>query len=125
MCQGCQGCWFDGRSLQRVLDGEQVEGSPLEVSLEAEDRGLDLAAPVHCPRCAGPMRRFEYGGDSEVILDACAEHGVWLDDGELGALLDYVAVRDYELSDLPGDAALPRIPPAFWHWLGSWFRKLT
>ncbi|MBS2035206.1 zf-TFIIB domain-containing protein [bacterium] len=125
VCRGCEGCWFDGKNLERILDGEQIVGTPLGVSLVGEEHGVALEAPVHCPRCARLMRRYEYGGDSQVILDACPDHGVWLDDGELGSLLEYVAIREGEFYDLPGGAALPRIPPAFWHWLGSWFRKLT
>lgn len=125
LCRGCEGCWLDGKNLERLLDGEQIVGTALGVTLVEDDHGVELEAPVNCPRCARVMRRFEYGGDSQVILDACREHGVWLDDGELGSLLEYVAVREGEFDDLPGDAALPRIPPEFWHWLRSWFRKLT
>ena len=38
----------------------------------------------------------EYGArtsfsDCPVTVDRCEEHGIWLDDGELGALLDHMA----------------------------------
>lgn len=125
LCRGCEGCWFDGKNLESLLQSyEQIVGTPLGVTLVADEHGVNLDSSVSCPRCARTMRRFEYGGDSRVILDACPEHGVWLDDGELGLLLEYVAVREGDFDNLPGDAALPRIPPAFWHWLSSWFRKL-
>lgn len=125
LCRGCEGCWFDGDKLEELLADGEVVGTPLGVTLVADDHPVALDVLVTCPRCARVMQRFEYGGDSRVILDACSEHGVWLDDGELGSLLEYVAVREGEFDHLPGDAALPRIPMEFWRWLGSWFRKLT
>lgn len=114
LCRGCEGCWFEGDKLEAVLADGEVAGTPLAVTLVADEHGVQLESSVTCPRCARVMYRYEYG-DSGVELDACPQHGVWLDDGELGVLLDYAAVRTSEDR---------QVPKEFWRWLGSWFRKL-
>jgi Zn-finger nucleic acid-binding protein len=44
------------------------------------------------------MRRYIYCADSGISLDRCAPHGIWLDDGELAQMIDYMqlsqALRD-------------------------------
>ena len=37
-----------------------------------------------CPICGRTMRAWN---DSGIVLDVCPEHGIWLDRGELEALL--------------------------------------
>ena len=41
---------------------------------------------VHCLVCAQPMRKVTIAGGIEI--DCCDAHGVWLDVGELAALLN-------------------------------------
>ncbi len=37
------------------------------------------------------MRRLNYCGDSGIVIDSCPDgHGIWLDDGELARLFDYM-----------------------------------
>jgi Zn-finger nucleic acid-binding protein len=45
---------------------------------------------VRCPRCAKPMNRMNFGRRSGVIVDACRDHGTWLDAGELERVRDFV-----------------------------------
>ncbi|HHH31213.1 MAG TPA: hypothetical protein ENK57_23090 [Polyangiaceae bacterium] len=44
-----------------------------------------------CPTCDKIMNRKNFGRSSGVIIDICAEHGVWFDPDELTAVLDFVA----------------------------------
>lgn len=50
----------------------------------------DLEQPVNCPRCAEPMERDHYFSGFEVLIDRCPQHGIWLDGGELQALLGHM-----------------------------------
>ncbi|MBX3205524.1 MAG: zf-TFIIB domain-containing protein [Labilithrix sp.] len=51
---------------------------------------LDL---VPCPSCARQMERGRFAASSSVVIDVCHEHGVWLDAGELGAVVRHAARR--------------------------------
>ncbi len=43
-----------------------------------------------CPFCRKLMNRSNYGGGSGIVLDACREHGLWFDKGELAAIVDFL-----------------------------------
>lgn len=43
-----------------------------------------------CPSCAKLMNRTNYGGGSGIVLDACRDHGLWFDKGELAAIVDFL-----------------------------------
>jgi Zn-finger nucleic acid-binding protein len=43
-----------------------------------------------CPACRKLMNRSNYGGGSGIVLDACRDHGLWFDKGELAAIVDFL-----------------------------------
>ena len=43
-----------------------------------------------CPSCRKLMNRSNYGGGSGIVLDACRDHGLWFDKGELAAIVDFL-----------------------------------
>lgn len=43
-----------------------------------------------CPACRKLMNRSNYGGGSGIVLDACRDHGLWFDRGELAAIVDFL-----------------------------------
>lgn len=43
-----------------------------------------------CPSCRKLMNRTNYGGGSGIVLDACRDHGLWFDKGELAAIVDFL-----------------------------------
>lgn len=43
-----------------------------------------------CPSCGKLMNRSNYGGGSGIVLDACRDHGLWFDKGELAAIVDFL-----------------------------------
>lgn len=86
-CIECRGLWFDEGEMQ--LLGEKT-GRRLEV----EDLGRrpgDSIEPGErrCPRCRRRMQRLllDVGDGARVELDRCPDHGIWLDRGELGLLM--------------------------------------
>jgi Zn-finger nucleic acid-binding protein len=45
-----------------------------------------------CAVCRNMMNRKNFGGASGIIVDVCAEHGMWFERGELDAVLSFVAL---------------------------------
>ncbi|RJO65772.1 MAG: hypothetical protein C4523_15365 [Myxococcales bacterium] len=51
---------------------------------------------LHCRQCGAPMRAESYEG---VRIDVCPDcHGVWLDDGELGRIVE---IREAKIDPIP------------------------
>ena len=48
---------------------------------------LDL---VGCPLCHKPLERGRFAGKSQVVVELCERHGVWLDAGELSQIRAFV-----------------------------------
>lgn len=93
LCPRCDGCWVDKGSLFQLtrLTREQLSQTPIEPTLVADPKPLRMADQIlNCPQCRLPMKRQIYCGDSGIEVDRCPDHGMWLDDGELSQLLDYV-----------------------------------
>lgn len=105
MCPQCEGSFWENQEdeLAQVLrtedNIERVQASELApILLKDKTAGMDLEAPARCPVCSKEMDRYQYFLVSDVWLDRCEEHGVWLDDGELRAIVDfYLKDRDVEL----------------------------
>jgi hypothetical protein len=85
---GCGGLWFDNRELQKVDEAHEAAGEALlDVRRDPRSRA-DLAARRRCPRCADVvLSRHFTSVTREVTIDDCpACGGVFLDQGELGAI---------------------------------------
>ena len=91
MCQKCEGVML--RKLDHVmgLSEDQLRESAACETLFADHPEVDLTPPAPCPVCRQPMRRSVYSTDSGVAVDTCVSgHGIWLDDGELAKIYDYI-----------------------------------
>lgn len=88
-CPQCEGSWYDLAELGRMfgVPDKQMRTTHL---VDRVDQPVDLEKPVACPRCGAQMERNRYLKDCEVLVDRCDEHGVWLDGGELDALLKHM-----------------------------------
>lgn len=100
LCSNCEGSWWEAEELSRVLSLDEplefLTGSLLETILVADKTcNMDLSEPACCPVCRVVMERYRYQMVSDVIIDRCPDHGLWLDDGELSGIVDYYrGVRD-------------------------------
>ena len=92
MCPQCEGLWLPRSSLGALaqMPEEALARSAFAATLEADHPEVGLGDPLHCPECAQPLLRFIYASDSVVTADLCRTHGLWLDDGELGSILEYL-----------------------------------
>lgn len=99
-CPSCHGIWMEGRFMARLCAQAQVRDALAE-RLAASPTPVASGGPVtfrRCPACAKRMPRIVFGRTSGVTLDACRDHGVFFDAGELERILAF-------LRQLPLDAA--------------------
>lgn len=93
-CAACGGLWLDPESLQRLSDGREAQTevvSVLGARVPTMSTPPDVVRYVPCPQCGRLMNRKNFAQSSGVVLDVCANHGVWLDRGELERVLGFVA----------------------------------
>lgn len=94
LCPNCEGGWYPQPSLEDLtLESNRaaVEKTELAPTLVADQlEKIDLDAPVSCPECGQEMKRYSYPLAPDTALDRCEEHGAWLDDGELGVMLEQI-----------------------------------
>ena len=88
------GLWLDRKELMLITEAERhqqgtfVWGDLFRSELTPErtpERSLS------CPHCSEVMDHELY---KEVEMDWCKEHGVWLDNGELEAILNNLRLDD-------------------------------
>ena len=90
-CHKCDGLWFDRGELERLRDSKMTE---VEELLEQKygdpqfEEG-ETDGYMRCPRCDdGRLQRYTYTYMHPVRIDRCSEClGLWLDDGELDAII--------------------------------------
>ena len=88
-CPQCNGRWLDHDELDRLEATVPSTEEQRLATIEYARRGSELA----CPRCAKPMRAFNYRA-YDLELDACEDqHGFWLDAGEDARVRDIVRER--------------------------------
>jgi hypothetical protein len=79
------------QALDRLRESDEVRARVLSAV-----RPLDGAAPVavqkpvDCPVCRKTMARVQFAQVSAVVVDVCARHGLWLDDGELERMASFL-----------------------------------
>jgi Zn-finger nucleic acid-binding protein len=96
-CKNCEGTWYPDEALADVTDHSfsELKETPLAHSLVPDQLAkVDLDEPISCPECQKEMGRYTYSLVCPIVLDECTEHGVWLDDGELGTLMQYLTDLD-------------------------------
>lgn len=104
-CDNCLGLFFDPEEAEAVLDAGANPHAA--VDLKRMQRIIEDEAPVSthksmyvkCPVCRKMMNRDKFGARSGVIVDRCAEHGVWMDGGELSQLLKWMRAGGKTLAE--------------------------
>lgn len=112
-CPSCDGRWLDHDEL------DQLEAT---VASTAEERRATIQygerpSELRCPVCDKPMTSFNYRA-FDLELDACEEHGYWLDGGEEGRVREIIAERVRDLARSQSAEA------AWGHFLGGLSKKL-
>lgn len=101
-CPKCEGTWYPDEALGQVTDHSlsELQQTELSPSLVADKLSeIDLEKAIKCPQCDKEMARYTYSLTCQIVLDECPEHGVWLDDGELGTLMSYLTDLDQRVGE--------------------------
>lgn len=101
-CPNCEGAWYPDEALGEVTDhtfGELKKTALGETMVPDQLAKIDLDKPIDCPECGEKMSRYTYSLTCPIVLDECSEHGVWLDDGELGTLMQYLTDLDKRVGE--------------------------
>lgn len=96
-CPQCEGAWYPDEALGSVTDHtfSELKGTELCHTLVPDKLArVDLDKSINCPVCSEKMMRYNYSLTCPIELDECPAHGVWLDDGELGTLMQYLTDLD-------------------------------
>ena len=84
-CPECKGIWFDAGELELLL-GNAPEAGQLFERMDHKSKVKEKKRK--CPVCAKKMNKVSCGPEQNIIIDKCRlNHGIWLDHGELDALL--------------------------------------
>lgn len=94
VCPRCQGAWIGQATLDTAF------GNPRWPPGESTWWNDELA----CPEC---KLRLSARNSNDVMVDACAAHGVWLDRGELRRLMSLASSADELLALRRRIAAVP------------------
>jgi Zn-finger nucleic acid-binding protein len=98
-CARCGGLFLKNEAFEAVTRDADVRARVRAVEPAPAHKDASLSPRFHyrpCPSCRGLMLRTNYGGGSGIILDACRDHGVWFDRGELTAIVDFLENGGWE-----------------------------
>ncbi len=92
-CVACQGIWFDAGEVELL-----AEKAGREFVMPAPDParagGALGGSPRRCPRCPAKMSPQSVPCDPPIQVELCPRgHGIWLDRGELGALISAMPMK--------------------------------
>jgi len=92
------GMWLDKTELFLLTEKERYDQSVISSWFSFLKREVyppvDRDRVLKCPICGEPMQLVEH---HEVFIDRCEKHGVWLDNGELEAILNNLKADPFYL----------------------------
>ena len=91
-CAECAGIWLDAGELELLFGDAMACHAFLS---GGTDRVAATEKPRRCPICRAKMDKGTTRGDAPVTYDQCPQgDGLWLDRGELAAILEHGASGD-------------------------------
>lgn len=87
-CTKCRGLWFPKGELRKAKDSAKPDLNWLDFDLWSDHESFAVSWSSRlCPECGEEMATIAYSA-TRIAVDYCvAGHGVWLDKGELDAIL--------------------------------------
>lgn len=105
-CGDCRGYWVTGTVLLDILDKreKQIPQEAIETAREWRRTQIpktELNDELECPSCGRILNRSVYGYDSGIIIDRCLWGcGIWLDAGDLTALVAFDEVWEKKAREI-------------------------
>ena len=107
-CPGCHGMFVGARAWCTLVARPDLAHV---ITAKLPPRAAppsDLMRLLRCPSCTREMERGRFGASSNIVIDVCVAHGMWLDAGEVVAVVSHAAYRGRvgaETARLTTDAA--------------------
>ncbi len=102
-CDGCAGLWLGIEVFEHLAKTAKKQKtipvfrrSPRRADPDATPRPKPREGYRPCPVCRELMNRRNYGlsprggVNSGTVIDYCRDHGIWFDNGELAAILEWL-----------------------------------
>ncbi len=88
-CPNCEGLFFDNQELQDLVSclKEYPVDSAIRFDTETANGSIWDREQYKCPICGEKMQKAYYEVKSSVAFDYCLGHGVYLNKGELTAII--------------------------------------
>ena len=87
-CPSCDGRWLDHDELDQLEATTPSTQEERRATIKYAERRSELG----CPRCGKAMAAFNYRAYN-LELDACDDHGFWLDAGEEARVREVIEER--------------------------------
>ncbi|HPZ09682.1 MAG TPA: zf-TFIIB domain-containing protein [Candidatus Eremiobacteraeota bacterium] len=107
ICNDCNGIWINSDNFPKLLKKkeEELEGifAYTEENLNIRYNYMTPRDLRKCPVCPNMMMNIQFDSSSGIWLDHCpANHGIWLDAGEINLVLQYRKLLEEHGGILPG-----------------------
>ncbi len=79
-CSGCEGLWFDSGEAEKLKDTWRTDF--IDTGDAEAGKEFNEMRDVKCPRCQKQMDKISDPKQKHIQLEACLEHGVFMDAGE-------------------------------------------
>jgi Zn-finger nucleic acid-binding protein len=89
-CPSCGAQFVEHALLKDLLERRETYALGMSRTPRPSTGGEQPIRYVKCPACGDLMNRKNFGGSSGIVVDVCAKHGVWFDQGELPRIMKFV-----------------------------------
>jgi hypothetical protein len=91
-CAQCHGVLLTARSWCALVAQPALVTAETDVPPRAAP-ATELLGLLSCPACRREMERGRFAASSNVVIDVCTMHGMWLDRGELTDVVKHASMR--------------------------------
>ena len=99
-CGKCGGIWLDAGELKRLLDDPAALRAAESENVPSVTREESANPDRRCPKCNAVLESFHYAYHTPVVLDSCIScSGIWVQDGELANIEEYLRREKRPLSE--------------------------
>ncbi|MBX3191558.1 MAG: zf-TFIIB domain-containing protein [Labilithrix sp.] len=92
-CSACQGVYFGARAWCTLIARPELSKHVAAKLTGAAAPPSQLIKMLECPSCRRQMERGRFGASSNIVIDVCVSHGMWLDAGEIVQVVEHAAYR--------------------------------
>lgn len=100
-CPQCRGLWLEKDELRRVKDHADPDLNWLDFDLWSDHEAFKVDwSDRRCPQCGRKLASISYASTGVTVEYCTDEHGVWLDHGELQAIIEALE-HEVHTKDVP------------------------